>query len=163
MNAYRIRPKFWAEEVILLLPKLRDGDTLLLPTHVMQLAVKCMLKRWNLLLEISMPRPPDRVTGRCHRCTNVMPGPYCANTCCAGALHRHTCPRFWDGLTAERMTGIRNAYGGLRHQGKEFCLDGPCNCGGDELEHSVRHAADQLRMPTVLRRVSYDAGQPGAG
>lgn len=140
MTSHVIRPKYWSQQVVLLLPQLVAGDVIVIDAvgPCADRAVRMMLAEWGIKKIRVTDTYPQR-TASCLRCGSEVFGDFC-ESCENGTLHKQTCGQLWRGMPP----GSNVEY--LVNKGLTASPDTPCNCGGDELERTIRHAADNLRL-----------------
>jgi len=135
-----LRPRCWAEQVVLLLSTLQDGDELQATDTPMKLAIEAMLRQWGVKTPITVADPPVGQILTCIRCGSHVFGSFCDT--CAGTLHKQDCPKLWPANLDVTESFVEQ----LIDKGYAGRPGDPCNCGGDELEHSIGHATDLLRL-----------------
>lgn len=139
MAEYFIRPKYWSRQIVMLLSDLKPGDVINIAAPVYSnVATTMLLATWGVDgVEVRDPYP-DR-TARCLRCGSDVFGDFCTS-CDHGTLHAQTCGQLWNGVPP----GSNVDY--LVDHGLTAAPGTPCNCGGDQLEHSIRHAENDMRL-----------------
>ncbi len=151
MTEHIIRPKYWAEQIEQLLPVLQPDDELHVPLPTHKIAIDHMLSVWGQPTGLKV-KVLDCVN-TCLRCGTSVRGPFCLT--CDGELHAQNCPKCWSGASGrETLLSLQDLLTRLPdimtdRLGKLQGIDpeGPCNCGGDELEHSIRHATHNVQLP----------------
>ena len=140
MTTHVIRPKYWTQQVVLLLHSLAAGDVIVIDAAgpYADRAVRMMLDEWGIRDVKVRDTFPQR-TSSCLRCGGEVFGDFC-ESCEHGTLHSQKCGQLWNGI----LPGSNVEY--LVEKGLTALPGTPCNCGGDQLEHSIRHAADDLRL-----------------
>lgn len=134
MATHFLRPMYWAEQLILILPSLVAGDEIRPVSVPSKLAIELLLQEWGVGNGVTVLAPFEFRTSGCLRCGGDLYGPFCHH--CTGRLHKQTCAKLWEGIAPGSNVDYLVRCGLTDHP------DNPCNCGGDELEHSVRHAKD---------------------
>lgn len=151
---HQIRPYKWEEQIVLLLPQIKAHTRLIVPTPVIRHTVLQMFKVWDIpeiVVDVE-----QQLTRNCRRCGGQVYGKFCEGSTtlsysdqhqhspCDGSLHAQDCPCLWGVSTWDEIPDWIIVV----HCGKTRTPTGKvkCNCGGTELEHSLRHAANQLQL-----------------
>ncbi len=138
MAEHVIRPKYWAEQITQLASELQPDDLLYVHDLTIKLAVKRMFGVWEGPVGVKVEVLGSTTT--CLRCGSFVYGAFC--TGCDGQLHAQTCPKLWIAANSrETLTYLRKL-----NILTDVDPDGPCNCGGDALEHSIRHDPHLVRL-----------------
>lgn len=138
-----IRPYKWAEQIVLLIPKLKSRDTILVHCHFVAPAVRHLLQEWGVKAKITVSDVPCH--SNCQRCGSsvfhyTQKIAFC-DSCSKGVIHAQTCPQLWADVKLSNAEAVERL--GLKLiRG----APGPCNCGGDKLVDSLKHAENQLQL-----------------
>lgn len=135
-----IRPKYWPQQVVMLLPTLVADDVLVINSagSYASRAIRMVFAEWGVS-KVEVVTVTPACPTRCLRCGSNVYGDFC-ETCPTGTLHKQTCGQLWRGIAP----GSNVDY--LVNKGLTASPDTPCNCGGEELEHSIQHAKNDLRL-----------------